>query len=86
MHFLPDVYVPCEVCGGGTRYNHETLQIKYRGKSVADVLDMTIDESVMFFENHPKIHSKLKTIQDVGLGYIIRVNQHQHYQVVRHNV
>ncbi|WP_025724917.1 excinuclease ABC subunit UvrA [Acholeplasma granularum] len=69
MHFLPDVYVPCEVCGG-TRYNHETLQIKYRGKSVADVLDMTIDESVDFFENHPKIHSKLKTIQDVGLGYI----------------
>lgn len=69
MHFLPDVYVPCEVCGG-TRYNHETLQIKYRGKSVADVLDMTIDESVSFFENHPKIYDKLKTIQDVGLGYI----------------
>lgn len=69
MHFLPDVYVPCEVCGG-TRYNHETLQIKYRGKSVADVLDMTIDEAVSFFENHPKIYDKLKTIQDVGLGYI----------------
>lgn len=69
MHFLPDVYVPCEVCGG-TRYNHETLQIKYRGKSVADVLDMTIDEAVGFFENHPKIYDKLKTIQDVGLGYI----------------
>lgn len=69
MHFLPDVYVPCEVCGG-TRYNHETLQIKYRGKSVADVLAMTIDEAVSFFENHPKIYDKLKTIQDVGLGYI----------------
>ncbi|MFA7417369.1 MAG: excinuclease ABC subunit UvrA [Acholeplasma sp.] len=69
MHFLPDVYVPCEVCEG-KRYNHETLQIKYRGKSVADVLDMTIDDAVVFFENHPKIHSKLKTIKDVGLGYI----------------
>ena len=55
---------------GGKRYNHETLQIKYRGKSVADVLEMTIDESVDFFENHPKIYAKLKTIKDVGLGYI----------------
>lgn len=69
MHFLPDVYVPCEVCEG-KRYNHETLQIKYRTKSVADVLDMTIDDAVDFFENHPKIYAKLKTIQDVGLGYI----------------
>ncbi len=69
MHFLPDVYVPCEVCGG-TRYNHETLQIKYRGKNIAEVLDMTIDESVDFFENHPKIYRQLVTIKDVGLGYI----------------
>ena len=69
MHFLPDVYVPCEVCGG-TRYNHETLQIKYRGKHIADVLDMRIDEAMEFFENHPKIFDKLKTIHDVGLGYI----------------
>ena len=69
MHFLPDVYVPCEVCEG-TRYNYETLQIKYRGKSVADVLNMTIDEALKFFVNHPKIHAKLQTIQDVGLGYI----------------
>ncbi len=69
MHFLPDVYVPCEVCGG-TRYNHETLQIKYRGKHIADVLDMRIDEAMEFFENHPKIFDKLKTIHDVGLGYV----------------
>jgi excinuclease ABC subunit A len=69
MHFLPDVYVPCEVCGGA-RYNHETLQIKYRGKHIADVLEMTIDDGLEFFENHPKIFHKLKIISDVGLGYI----------------
>ncbi len=69
MHFLPDVYVPCEVCGG-KRYNHETLQIKYRGKNVAEVLDMTISEACSFFENHPKIYRQLSTIKDVGLGYI----------------
>ncbi|MCF7931354.1 MAG: ATP-binding cassette domain-containing protein, partial [Acholeplasmataceae bacterium] len=69
MHFLPDVYVPCEVCHG-QRYNHETLQIKYKGKHIADVLDMTIDEALGFFENHPKIHQKLQTIHDVGLDYI----------------
>lgn len=69
MHFLPDVYVPCEVCGG-KRYNHETLQIKYRGKHIADVLDMTIDESMSFFENHPKIYQKLRTLYDVGLDYL----------------
>ncbi len=69
MHFLPDVYVPCEVCGGA-RYNHETLQIKYRGSHIADVLEMTIDEALSFFENHPKIYDKLKIIHDVGLGYI----------------
>ena len=69
MHFLPDVYVPCEVCQG-TRYNRETLQIKYRGKHIADVLEMTIEDSLEFFENHPKIYQKLKTLFDVGLGYI----------------
>ena len=69
MHFLPDVYVPCEVCGG-TRYNHETLQVKYKGKNIADVLDMTVEEAMFFFENHPKIHSKMKTLYDVGLDYI----------------
>lgn len=69
MHFLPDVYVMCETCNG-SRYNHETLQIKYRGKNIADVLDMTIDEASEFFVNHPKIHHQIQTIQEVGLGYI----------------
>lgn len=69
MNFLPDVYVECETCNG-KRFNRETLEIRYKGKSIADVLDMTIDEAVEFFENIPKIHRKLKTIQDVGLGYI----------------
>ncbi len=69
MHFLPDIYVPCEVCKG-KRYNRETLEVHYKGKSIADVLDMTVDEAVEFFANHPKIHRKLKTLQDVGLGYI----------------
>ncbi|MBT8280921.1 MAG: excinuclease ABC subunit UvrA [Muriicola sp.] len=69
MNFLPDVYVECETCNG-KRFNRETLEIRYKGKSIADVLEMTIDEAVNFFENIPKIHRKLKTIQDVGLGYI----------------
>jgi excinuclease ABC subunit A len=69
MHFLPDVYVPCEVCRG-KRYNRETLQILYKGKSIADVLDMTVEEAVEFFANLPLIHRKLKTLYDVGLGYI----------------
>ena len=69
MHFLPDVYVPCEVCKG-KRYNRETLQVKYRDKTISDVLDMTVEEGVQFFENHPKISRKLKTLYDVGLGYI----------------
>ncbi len=69
MNFLPDVYVNCEVCNG-KRYNRETLEIRYKGKSIADVLDMTINEAVEFFEPHPKIYRKLKTIQEVGLGYI----------------
>jgi excinuclease ABC subunit A len=69
MHFLPDVYVPCEVCEG-KRYNYETLQVKYRGKHIADVLEMTVSESLNFFENHPKIYPRLKTLDDVGLSYI----------------
>ncbi|ALX50359.1 excinuclease ABC subunit UvrA [Lentibacillus amyloliquefaciens] len=69
MHFLPDVYVPCEVCNG-KRYNRDTLEVKYKGKSIADVLDMTIEESLTFFENIPKIKRKLQTVYDVGLGYI----------------
>jgi len=69
MHFLPDVYVPCEVCKG-KRYNRETLEVKYKGKSIADVLEMTVDEAVDFFQNHQRIYPKLKTMQDVGLGYI----------------
>ncbi len=69
MHFLPDIYVPCEVCKG-QRYNRETLEVKYKGKSIADVLHMTVDEATDFFANIPKIHRKLKTLQDVGLGYI----------------
>ena len=69
MHFLPDVYVPCDVCHG-TRYNKETLSIKYKGKNIYDVLEMRVDELIEFFENHPKVVHKLKTLQDVGLGYI----------------
>ena len=69
MHFLPDIYVPCEVCKG-KRYNRETLEIKYKGKSIHDVLEMSVDEGVQFFENIPKIKRKLKTLQEVGLGYI----------------
>lgn len=69
MHFLPDVYVPCEVCHG-KRYNRETLDVHYKGKSIADVLDMTIEEALEFFENHPKIKRKLGTLHDVGLSYI----------------
>jgi excinuclease ABC subunit A len=69
MHFLPDVYVPCEVCKG-KRYNRETLQVKYKGKTISDVLDMTVEEGVEFFKNLPKIKRKLETLNDVGLGYI----------------
>jgi excinuclease ABC subunit A len=73
MQFLPDIYVPCEVCHGA-RYNHETLQVKYKGKSIADVLNMTVSEGLEFFENIPTIHSKLETLAAVGLGYI-RIGQ-----------
>ena len=69
MHFLPDVYVPCEVCGG-KRYNRETLDVKYKGKSIFDVLDMTVEEAVPFFENLPSIRRKIETLYDVGLSYI----------------
>ncbi len=69
MHFLPDVYVPCEVCKG-KRYNRETLEVRYKGKSIADVLDMTIEEACEFFQVIPKIHRKLATLMEVGLGYI----------------
>ena len=69
MNFLPDIQVPCEVCHG-KRYNRETLEVRYKGKSIADVLDMTINQAVEFFENVPDILHKIKTIQDVGLGYI----------------
>lgn len=69
MHFLPDIYVPCEVCGG-KRYNRETLEVKYKGKTIADVLDMTIEEALTFFENIPRIKSKIQTLYDVGLSYI----------------
>ena len=69
MHFLPDIYVPCEVCKG-KRYNRETLEVKYKGKSIHDVLEMTVEEGMEFFKNIPKIQRKLQTLYDVGLGYI----------------
>lgn len=69
MHFLPDVYVPCEVCKG-KRYNRETLEVKYKGKNISDILDMTIEEAVGFFENIPKINNKMQTMMDIGLGYV----------------
>ena len=69
MHFLPDIYVPCEVCKG-KRYNRETLQVKYKGKSINDVLEMTVDEACDFFQNLSSIYNKIKTLKDVGLGYI----------------
>jgi excinuclease ABC subunit A len=69
MHFLPDVYVPCEVCKG-KRYNRETLEVKYKGKSIADVLDMTVEEALDFFSAVPKLAARLQTLFDVGLGYV----------------
>ncbi|MDQ2932587.1 MAG: excinuclease ABC subunit UvrA, partial [Gemmatimonadota bacterium] len=69
MHFLPDVYVPCEVCKG-KRYNRETLEVRFRGASIADVLDMTVEDATSFFENQPRIRQKLETLLDVGLGYV----------------
>ena len=69
MHFLSDIYVPCEVCKG-KRYNKETLEVKYKGKTISDVLDMTVEEALEFFKNLPKIKNKIQTLYDVGLGYI----------------
>jgi excinuclease ABC subunit A len=69
MNFLPDVYVPCEVCHG-SRYNRDTLEVKYNGMTIADVLDMTIEDALEFFQNHQKIKNKLQTLFDVGLGYL----------------
>ena len=69
MHFLPDVYVPCEVCGG-KRYNRETLDVKYKGKSIYDVLDMTVEEALEFYINVPKIQNKIQSLYDVGLSYV----------------
>lgn len=69
MHFMPDVFVPCEACGC-QRYNRETLEVRWKGKTIADILDMTVNQAVEFFEPQPKILRKIKTIQDVGLGYI----------------
>ena len=69
MHFLPDIYVPCEVCHG-KRYNRETLEVKYKGKTISDVLDMTVEEALQFFENIPRIKNKLQTLYDVGLSYV----------------
>ena len=69
MHFLPDIFVPCEVCGGA-RYNRETLEVRYKGKNISDVLEMTVDEAVEYFANHPSIYNKIKTLQEVGLGSI----------------
>lgn len=69
MHFLPDVYVPCEICNG-TRYNSETLEIKYKEKNIYDVLNMRVEEAIPFFENHPKVLNKLKVLDDVGLSYV----------------
>ena len=69
MNFLPDVYVPCEVCQG-RRYNRETLEVKYKGKSIYDVLNMTVEEAVKFFEHVPSIRRKIETLNDVGLSYI----------------
>ena len=69
MHFLPDIFVPCDVCKG-KRYNRETLEVRYKGKNISDVLDMTVEQAMVFFENQPKIYRKIKTLYDVGLGYI----------------
>ena len=69
MHFLPDVYVPCEVCHG-SRYNRETLEVRYKSKNIAEVLNMTIEEALAFFQNQPKIRDRLQTLYEVGLGYV----------------
>ena len=75
MHFLPDVYVPCEQCHG-RRYNRETLEVRFKGKSIADVLDMSVEEAVEFFAHIPKIARRMRTLHDVGLDYIRRAAGH----------
>ena len=82
MHFLPDVYVPCEVCKG-RRYNAQTLEVKYKGKTISDVLEMRVDEANEFFASIPRVHNKLRTICDVGLGYIKMGHQRQRSQAAR---
>lgn len=84
MHFLPDVYVPCEVCHG-KRYNSETLEVHYKGKNISDILDMTVEDAVEFFKHIPKIHRKLQTIVDVGLGYVTLGDQQLLYLVEKHS-
>ena len=85
MHFLPDVYVPCEVCHG-KRYNSETLEVHYKGKNIAEILEMTVEDAVEFFKHIPKIHRKLQTIVDVGLGGMSRWGNRQPlYQVGKHS-
>ncbi len=85
MHFLPDVYVPCEVCGG-KRYNRETLEVKYKGKSIYDVLNMTVEEAMKFFENVPSIARKIATLNDVGLSYIRLGQPSTEFPAARHSV
>lgn len=82
MHFLPDVYVPCDVCKG-QRYNRETLEINYKGKNIREVLEMTVEQAHVFFSAVPVVQRKLKTLLDVGLGYIPLANRRQHFQAVK---
>ena len=84
MHFLPDVYVPCEVCGG-KRYNRETLEVKYKGKSIYDVLNMTVEEALHFFENVPSIRRKMETLYDVGLLIFVLASRLQPFPAVKHS-
>ena len=83
MNFLPDVVVKCEECNG-KRYNRESLEIRFKGRSISDVLNLTINEAVNFFKNFPLIYQKIKTLQDVGLGYVTLGQFHQLYLVERH--
>lgn len=84
MHFLPDVYVPCEVCHG-KRYNRETLEVKYKGKSIYDVLNMTVEEALHFFENVPSIRRKMETLYDVGLSISVSVSLPHSFPEERRN-
>ena len=85
MHFLSDVYVPCEVCHG-KRYNRETLEVHYKGKNIHDVLDMTVEEALVFFENVPSIRRKLETLNDVGLSILNSVSRQRRCPAARHSV